>query len=50
MKCYTFYWSPEGRPIDSYVVATYRQARAAFRRAYKASYARYMGEVYVVVS
>lgn len=48
MTCFEFYWSPEGRRIATYCVSTRRQALAAFRREYRTSYARYMGEVYIV--
>jgi len=48
MKIYTFVWSPEGRPINSYLAWNYRVARALFRREYQKTYARFMGEVYVI--
>ena len=47
MTCYEFYWAPEGRLIRSYIAKSLRAAKAAFRRDYKASYARFMGEVYI---
>jgi hypothetical protein len=49
MKSFEFYWSPEGRLIHTYVVKTLRQAKAAFRRDYRTTFARYMGEVYIKV-
>lgn len=49
MKTYEFYWSPEGRRLCSIAAATKREARAEFKRRFPA-HAKYMGEVYCVVS
>ena len=48
MGVYGFYWSPEGRLIDGITATSERAAKAEFRRKYRSSYARYMGEVYIV--
>lgn len=47
MKTFTFFWSPEGRPIATIGATTKARARAIFKREYR-HYARYMGEVYIV--
>lgn len=44
---YDFYWSPEGRKVDSIMASTFSKAKAEFKRKYRTSYGRYMGEVYV---
>lgn len=49
MKTYEFWWSPEGRKVASIQASSLSAARAEFKRQYRGSYARYMGEVYVEV-
>lgn len=44
IKQYTFYWSPEGRKLGTYI-GTLRQCRTQFKREFP-QYARFMGEVY----
>jgi hypothetical protein len=48
-QAFEFYWSPEGRLIHTYVVETLRKAKASFRKDYRTSYAKYMGEVYIKI-
>ena len=45
---YTFVWSPEGRPVATYKAASESAAKRQFKRDYR-NYAKYMGEVYIVV-
>lgn len=44
---FTFYWSPEGKKIVSYLATSLSEAQRWFKRDYKTSYAKYLGEVYV---
>ncbi len=44
IKQYTFYWSPEGRKLGTYI-GTLRQCRAQFKREFP-GHAKFMGEVY----
>ena len=50
MQCYTFIWSPEGRPIITIPAVSLSRAKFYFRSEYRASYGRFMGEVYVEVN
>lgn len=47
MTVFTFYWAPEGRPVFTVSAKSLRDARAQFRKQFRSTYARYMGEVYV---
>lgn len=47
VRAYTFWWSPEGRKVDTIVAKSERDARTIFKGRYPATYAKYMGEIYV---
>jgi len=49
MATYTFYWSPEGRPICSVAASNPKQANAEFKRRHP-EYKNVLGEVYFEVS
>jgi len=46
MKPFTFFWSPEGRPLVIVHAIDIKEARGEFRRQFP-QHAKYMGEVYV---
>lgn len=45
---FQFFWSPEGRMIDVIRATSRSAALRTFRARYRRSYARHMGEVYVL--
>ncbi len=46
MAIFTFFWSPEGRPLTTIETTTYKEALAQFRQEFP-EHSKYLGEVYV---
>lgn len=49
---FDFYWSPEGRKVETLYAASpsmLPKVKSEFKRLYRRTYGRYMGEVYIRV-